>query len=422
MQSISMHDSDTASFALSPQHGLSPDQYALLTQIEGFVRERLARDEAGVFVIQGDAGTGKSVLMHHLFARLQSAARHAPEGDELHGRHNVLLVNHAEMIKAYHHAAEGDPDLRKQDYLRPTTFINRMHARGARADIALVDEAHLLLTRSDRYNRFEQVNQLAEILKLARVVVLVFDQGQVLKFKSLWRDGDLDALLAGRLCRRHVLQQQWRMRAHRPLLEWIAAVGEGHVPALPEPEPGFELRVFDDAAAMYACIRERDARCGRARMLATYDFPYRIDGEDHFVRSGTLELRWDRYRPQAKRPWAEQPETVDEVGSVYTVQGFDLNYVGLILGPSLGWDARAERITVNPGLHQDDGAFQGKAGAPDAQRVQQRIMLNAVGVLMTRAVHGLYLYAHDDALRQRLLALQSRSAADWPALPGTGSS
>ncbi|OAZ62963.1 hypothetical protein SRCM100623_02596 [Acetobacter pasteurianus] len=34
-------------------------------------------------------------------------------------------------------------------------------------------------------------------------------------------------------------------------------------------------------------------------------------------------------------------------------------------------------------------------------------MLNAINVLMTRAVRGLYLYAHDPALRKKLLQEQS---------------
>lgn len=33
--------------------------------------------------------------------------------------------------------------------------------------------------------------------------------------------------------------------------------------------------------------------------------------------------------------WAEQPQTIGEVGSTFTIQGFDLNYVGVIIGPSV---------------------------------------------------------------------------------------
>lgn len=33
--------------------------------------------------------------------------------------------------------------------------------------------------------------------------------------------------------------------------------------------------------------------------------------------------------------WAEQSHTIDEVGSTFSIQGFDLNYAGVILGPSV---------------------------------------------------------------------------------------
>ena len=32
--------------------------------------------------------------------------------------------------------------------------------------------------------------------------------------------------------------------------------------------------------------------------------------------------------------WAEKPYTIDEIGSIFTIQGFDLNYAGVIIGPS----------------------------------------------------------------------------------------
>ncbi|WP_235697653.1 DNA/RNA helicase domain-containing protein [Corynebacterium diphtheriae] len=31
--------------------------------------------------------------------------------------------------------------------------------------------------------------------------------------------------------------------------------------------------------------------------------------------------------------WAEKPHTINEVGSIFTIQGFDLNYAGVIIGP-----------------------------------------------------------------------------------------
>ena len=32
--------------------------------------------------------------------------------------------------------------------------------------------------------------------------------------------------------------------------------------------------------------------------------------------------------------WAEQPQTINEVGSTFTIQGFDLNYAGVSISPN----------------------------------------------------------------------------------------
>ena len=49
------------------------------------------------------------------------------------------------------------------------------------------------------------------------------------------------------------------------------------------------------------------------------------------------QIKTDRkaQKRNKKLSWAEQEHTIYEVGSTYTIQGFDLNYVGVILGPSV---------------------------------------------------------------------------------------
>lgn len=398
----------TASFALSQNATLSDDQRRVIAQIEQYVRHCRQAAQTGVFWLEGEAGTGKSVLLHHLFARLQSAARCQPD-DILFGSQNVLLVNHAEMIKAYRHAAEGHKSLRKKDYLRPTTWINRRHVDGQSTDVVLVDEAHLLLTRPDPYNHFRHQNQLQEILRLAPVVIVAFDQKQVLKCKSYWDEDQFIGLLRGRSSVRLVLHQQWRMRASLDIIKWIRAFHQGQLLAIPRSTPDFELRIFTDPVLLYQAIVDQNTRVGRSRLLATYDFPYVLDGKDHLVKTGRLCLRWDRALPNVKLAWADRPDTIDEIGSVYTVQGFDLNYVGLILGPSVQWDRAAQRLHFCPQLHHDTGAFQGKANLRNPISQQQELMRNAMHILMTRAVCGLYVYAHDAHLRRQLAKMDAQA-------------
>ncbi|MCE2564006.1 DUF2075 domain-containing protein [Komagataeibacter sp. FNDCF1] len=394
---------DSALTRLAPTMALTADQAALKDEVLTFCRAHRADDHA-LFIIEGDAGTGKSLLLNTVFTAIQTAARGHDGTDPLHGSRNWLLVNHPEMIKLYRNIAEGRKCLRKKDFERPTTFINQMDTATRRADIVLVDEAHLLLTRRDPYNRFRHDNQLREIIRHAHVVVIVFDARQVLRFKSLWSDASLARLVAGYPVVTRRLDQQFRMHANADVMDWVRAFRDGVLRPLPAPQ-AFDFRIFDDARTMYEAIRQRNARYGLCRMLATYDYPYTLNGQDHFITEGRFHLRWDRAMPQARLPWAERPDTIDEVGSVYTIQGFDLNYAGIILGPSVTYDPATDRIVIDPARYEDRAAFAGRDGVGEPAAVMARIILNSINVIMTRGVRGLYIYASNPALHARLATL-----------------
>ncbi|WP_173578085.1 DUF2075 domain-containing protein [Acetobacter fallax] len=387
---------------LSPVQTLTPKQMALVSDIVKFCDVH-RHDDHAVLVIEGDAGTGKSLVLNTAFTTIQMESRQN-RGSPLYGTQNILLVNHPEMIKLYRNISATVPALRRKDYERPTSFINTMHKSGGREDIVFVDEAHLLLTRSDPYNRFRQNNQLEEIMKLARIVVIVFDPRQTLKFKGYWDQDRLDALL-GSIPREVVsLTDQFRVRARPDVMAWVRNFCDGKLTALPAKQD-FDFRIYDDAETMYQDICRKNRQYGLCRILSTYDYPYTLNGQDHFIEAGRFRLRWDRTQPGHPLPWAEREDSVDEVGSVYTVQGFDLNYAGVILGPSVGYDPKNGCITLDPSRYEDGAAFAGRDHMKDAEAAKRHVMFNAIFVLMTRGIRGLYLYAADPALRIRLREL-----------------
>lgn len=395
---------------LSPEKQLSPEQQDLKNAIKAFCIAH-QHDEHAVFLIEGDAGTGKSIVINSIFNEIQSLSRSSDKSSPFWKTDNYLIVNHPEMMKLYKNISESYPALKKKDFERPTTFINRMHKSEKKADIIFVDEAHLLLTKSDKYNHFKQNNHLEELIKLSRITVLVFDEKQVLKFKSCWSQGLLKSLVKGFPCQTYHLKTQFRVHANQDVLDWIEGFCQKKILPMPQKQT-FDFQFFADAQDLYDAIKKENARYGLSRMIATYDYPYRLDGEDHFIHEGRFTLRWDRSKPDEKLPWAERPDTIDEVGSVYTVQGFDLNYVGLILGPSVLYDPATDGIRIDTSRYEDGAAFAGREGLHDPEGTKERIMLNAINVLMTRAVHGLFIYASDPALRKRLVQMQaSRDAA-----------
>ncbi len=375
-----------------------------MQQLLDFSAEHLATRQTGLFVIKGAAGTGKSVVLSALINTLQQASQNA--SSPFYRTHNYLLVNHPEMLKTYKQIAATQASLHKKDFMKPTPFINQLTKQKRMADIVLVDEAHLLLTKSDRYNRFTQENQLTEICKHSRIVILVFDEHQVLKMKSYWNNTKLAAFLADRPHETFQLTQQFRVHAQPATQHWLTALGtQGKL--LPRPlDPTFDLRIFADASQLYQQLRQRDHEYGLARLVATADFPYKLDGQTYYVTAPGFRLPWDK-NMDPNVTWAERPATLDEVGSIYTIQGFDLNYVGIILGPAVGYDPATRRLKLIPDKYQDHEAFKRRADLSEqqAQQVKQQIILNSINVLLQRGRYGLYLYASDPKLRAQLLAL-----------------
>jgi len=313
------------------------------------------------------------------------------------------VVNHNEMLKIYKRLADDDLNLLKKDFQKPTPLINRLTKQHQQADVIFVDEAHLLLTQPDRYNRFTGQNQLTELLKHSRVVILVFDTKQVLKLKSYWQANDMRLFLDQYPHATFNLDQQLRITGSPAVVNWINDFTNGQLTALPH-DPHFDLQIFDDGQPMYDRIRQQDQHHGLSRMIATADFPYVVNRGTWYVTAGNLKLPWDKVN-LTNDPWALRPETLDEVGSIYTIQGFDLNYAGVILGPSVGYDDTTDRIIVRPEHYEDQEAFKKRTDLGDLERLKEQIIFNSINVLMKRGRYGLYLYAVDPALRQRLLAL-----------------
>lgn len=395
-----------ATAKLAPDQQLSPDQATLVQKILVFCQKHWRQSEPAVFVIQGAAGTGKSVVLSHLLAQLQQA-RQQPNSPFYQGD-NHLLINHPEMVKTYKQIAGQQPALRKKDIEKPTPFINRYAKQQQRADVVLVDEAHLLLTQPDRYNRFDQTNQLAEILRDSHIVILVFDATQMLKFKSYWPQHLLAKVLAPYITETEQLTQQFRVQAGPAVQHWLTAFGtKSQLLPKPQPDPTFDFRIYTDANQLYDQLRRQDQRYGLSRLVATADFPYTLDGKTYYVETENFKQPWDK-NMDPNIAWAERPETINEVGSIYTIQGFDLNYVGVILGPSVGYDAQHDRLAIQPNRYEDQEAFKHRRDITDPvvmAQMQRQIILNSINVLITRGRQGLYLYASDPALRRRLAQL-----------------
>lgn len=399
---------------LSPFKELTDEQAELVDDVIDFARKHLEQDHPAVYTILGDAGTGKSVVLSQLFARIQKAARIQADSP-FYGTHNYFLVNHPEVLKVYKQIAGPIKTLLKKDYQRPTTFINQLDKRNETSDIVVIDEAHLLLSKPDHYNNFYHENQLVEIIKRAKVVILVFDPYQVLRMKSFWTLDRLNELVASYPHQSYQLKHQFRMTASDELIDWFNNLTNGQIKPLPKnAREHYDFRIFDDAELMRQTIVKRNQEVGLSRILSTSGYPSTLDGGKHYITEGRFKMPWDQYNFTAT-PWAELPETIDEVGSIYTCQGFDLNYAGIIIGPVISQKPDTNQLQVNLDRFTDTEAFKKRADLTDPDQIiyyEKRMILNALNVILKRGVKGTYLYAHDRLLRKTLVMLDQQLNAE----------
>ena len=238
----------------------------------------------------------------------------------------------------------------------------------------------------------------------AKVIILVFDETQVLRLKSFWTEHRLEHLLAAYPHETVRLTHQFRMQANDALISWINDFTHQRLRPLPTSAgKHYDLRVFTDAEQMRQAIVQRNQAVGLSRIVSTSGYPSTLDGGKHYITEGKFHLPWDQYN-YTSTPWAELPQTIDEVGSIYTCQGFDLNYVGVILGPPVKLDDH-NHLIIDLDQYTDVEAFKRRTDLTDPHElalIKQQLVLNSINVLMKRGVQGLYIYAHDPRLRDYL--------------------
>lgn len=407
---------ESALFKASPFHTLTEEQLDAKYQvIEAVIDQFKATGGNKLILVSGAAGTGKTVLLSSLFYDLTQELPGVEARLEKKKLSTYLLVNHDEQVKVYEQVAEklGISSSKDRRVFKPTSFINS-HSAHDPVDVALIDEAHLLWTQGKQSYRGK--NHLKDILERAKVVVAVFDPNQILAANQVWEEADL-VWMKNRADIEIELKMQMRMLASPPTIKWIRSfVQDGLIRSIPN-DSKYEIRIFDDPKKLHEAVTEKASvvEQGLSRLLATYDWKFSSgsrpeDGRPWEVVIGDFALPWNNQQKfeyargsvEKDLSWAERPQTINEVGSIFTIQGFDLNYAGVIIGPSVKF--RKGKVVFDPSASQNPNVRNKRTLADGTKKsFAEELLRNQLNVLMTRGVHGLYVYAVDEALREELL-------------------
>ena len=432
-------------FKLSPFKALTQDQAAAVADILDGLFEDLESGARSTIVIQGEPGTGKTVVAIYMLKLLRDIAEGVPadEPDSDSPFSEYFTPGHPELIRGLRIGfVVPQQSLRKsiQKVFRKTPGLSadmvmtpyQVGEDELGFDILFIDEAHRLSQRSNQASaslntKFRQITeklfgsndvtktQLDWIREKSRHQIYLLDAAQSVK------PGDLSAETLGALVdaaeaqhRQFRLLTQMRVKAGSDYVGYVRRIltGDG---ATVEDFGEYDLRLFDSLAEMREAIRARDAESGLARLVAGYAWEWKtkVDKKAFDIELDGLQLRWNRTQVD----WIASVGSLEEVGSIHTVQGYDLNYAGVIIGADLGYDRVAGRLYVDRDSYFDK---KGKENNPTLGKTYTdddllRFVRNIYAVLLTRGIMGTYVYVCDPGLREYLKQFIPSSSNPPPA-------
>jgi len=346
-----------------------------------------------VLIVDGGPGSGKSVIAMHLMSEML--------GDGLNVRY---VTKNAAPRTVFAEQLRGGkaPATVRGLMLSSDAFHN---LEDEYFDVLFVDEAHRLVHKSGLYRNLGD-NQVAEIMAAARVVVFFLDEGQAVT----WRDmGSRREILecAGLLdipVEEVTLDTQFRCSGADDYVDWVDKVlGLSEDDEAPRLSGSYDLRVLDSPSGLKSLIDSKNRR-GRtdSRMLAGYcwDWLSRKDmtKDDIVLPEFDFSMKWNL--AAHGQGWMAVPDGHEQVGCVFTVQGLEGPYMGVLIGPDLL--ARNGKLITDPFARAKTdrqslwGWKQLYESDPDAALARaDRIIRNQYRVLMTRGVNGTYLFSTD---------------------------
>jgi DUF2075 family protein len=383
-------------------------------------------------VVQGDPGTGKTIVAIYLMKLLIDIQKSGP--DEAMDQDTLfaeffspefralltdfrvgLVIPQQSLRKTVQAVFSKTPGLHKSMVMNPFD----VGESELPFDLLIVDEAHRLGQRSNQpsaalNSKFSAINkalfgddrdditQLDWIKAQSRHQLYLIDSAQSIKPADLPAEllSELISLARGQDSYFH-LASQMRVAGGNDYVDFIGRAIRGE--KVPSATFGdYELRLFDDLGDMRRAIVAKDAEHGLSRLVAGFAWPWvsKNSPKTPDIALGGLSLFWNR----TATDWINSETSLDEVGSIHTVQGYDLNYAGVIIGADLGYDPVSGRVVFRRENYHDK---KGKENNPRLGIVYSdedllEYVVNIYRVLLTRGIRGTYIYAVDSDLRSHL--------------------
>ncbi|MEG0527425.1 MAG: DNA/RNA helicase domain-containing protein [Longicatena sp.] len=414
-------------FIYSPYKTLTEDQYEASKGILYELGEALLKKQPCSIAVNGVAGTGKSILAAYLLKVLNDIKLKKYEKvdlDELEddGKYEDgilealmkafvtsdykigMVVPVTSMRNTLKKAIGGVAGLRKNVIVTASDVYNE-YKDGKKFDIIIIDEAQRLkqpiniqnlkahYSKNDDLGLDKMATELDWIMKCSDYQIIFYDGDQ----RVNGSDVPIQKLKGIPYKSIYSLTTQMRVSGGEAYVEYIRSILGNNPPRRRIDIKDYEVKIFEDVNDMCNAIKLKNKEFDLCRNIAGYAWPwntkYKKDKKtkaDYDILIEGYKFRWN----SDNNAWITQENSINEIGSIHTTQGQDLNYAGIIIGEDLTYDLESKRIIVHKKNLYDINA---KRGLTD-EEIRMNV-LNAYYILLTRARRGVYLYICDEALR-----------------------
>lgn len=309
-------------------------------------------------IVKGLVGTGKTVLAMKLVQYLMQLGKNP--------KYYVKSAAIGQCIKDLSFASNGRAD---------TSYL-------------VIDEAHRLTKE-----------KAASLMKDKHLIVFLIDDCQwigpaetcrVDDIRTAAEQGDFHLV-------EHELNEQLRCGGADDYVAWVHKLAIQGLAQSYLSKSAFPVKVASSPQAMEASLRALGHGNNTCRIVAGYCWNWvtkNTPGTGKDIHIGSWQARWNR--KMEFKAWNTPLGFNEEVGAIYTVQGFEYDYVGVILGPD--FVLRNGRIEVEHSQNADKPLLS-KWIDP---ALRDQAIRNIYYVLLTRAKKGIWLYAVNPALQEFL--------------------
>lgn len=414
---------NTDLFKFSPYKTLNNNQYSTAIDIIKTLLNKKIALEKGTFIVNGNPGTGKSVLAVYLMKLLVESQNMV--NDISLEEDNIDFLNLLKLVTQY----SGDlkvglvipmESLRKTlkkvfgriNGLKSSMVIGPSEVVKQHYDILIVDEAHRLRRRVNLqpglYATFDKVNkqlginegdELDWIRACSDYQILFYDKNQSIKPSDVRKEKFEEVInIVGTV--QYTLSSQMRVKGGDYYISSIYSLLNQTINKQISVN-SYDLKLFEDVNEMYNEIRKKEKEFSLCRMVAGYAWPWRTknDTYDIIKNNKKFDIDIDQYRyvwNHTNKDWVNSMNSINEIGCIHTVQGYDLNYVGVIIGPELKYDKENQKIYIDDKSYYD---INGKKTIKSSDELFNYI-INIYKVLLTRGILGTYIYICDNDLRE----------------------